>query len=124
MNVVPVMPPCVDYSVPCKSSVHVAAGAAWLDASFPGWERKVDVALLNIESATECICGQVVPLGSLGMNGPTGWDEAEGWICKVTNNGLSDVHLGFCHSNDQDAWVHLLKERFDSGLLSDTEVSR
>lgn len=35
----------------CKPSTHVAAGAAWLDATCPGWERKIDLSILDLSNA-------------------------------------------------------------------------
>lgn len=38
---------------------RVAAGAAWLDEKYPGWEDKIDLGLLNIARADTCVLGQL-----------------------------------------------------------------
>lgn len=39
---------------------RVATGAAWLDATIPGWEQKVDLSKLDLRYTCRCILGQVV----------------------------------------------------------------
>jgi len=107
----PVYPRCAVSNRECVPAAHVAAGAAWLDLVAPGWERKVDLGTLEITDPDRCVCGQVVPISSEAKNGY----EA------VFHQGISLVHLGFVHSSDQDAWVELIKERFETGQLSDAD---
>lgn len=38
---------------------RVAAGAAWMDKKFPGWESKVNLLQLNIAIPFSCVLGQV-----------------------------------------------------------------
>lgn len=38
---------------------RVERGAAWLDNVQPGWESRVDVTTLNLNSPLDCVCGQV-----------------------------------------------------------------
>ena len=38
---------------------RVAAGAALLDERAPGWRAKIDLAVLDLDSDTSCILGQV-----------------------------------------------------------------
>lgn len=92
---------------------EVAAGAEWLDANFPGWEREIDLGTLELQSCTNCILGQ--GLRSLyGMNGYYRIDSEYGdeWI---------DSH-GFFYPEDESFWSELIKERFSTGNLSDNHV--
>jgi hypothetical protein len=100
--------------------MHVAAGAAWLDQVAPGWERKVDLSVLDLTDPFQCICGQVVPLAPYveGLWHTGGYGDVSEWI-HAQGSHLHIFHLGFVLPADQDAWVSLIKERFDSGLLSD-----
>ena len=41
------------------AAAAVARGIALLDEKRPGWEDEIDIAQLNIMSATKCICGQL-----------------------------------------------------------------
>lgn len=97
---------------------NVVRGAAWLDDNFPGWERKIDLSILDINVGDSCICGQVVPLEMVQAAGYNGY----GVIC-CRDDGFDDNDIlahGFAsHSAHGDHWVNLIKERFDSGNLSD-----
>ena len=95
---------------------NVARGAAWLDIHFPGWERKINLETLNINLGDQCVCGQVVPREMVeAMDCYTGFG--------AVNQGLKDDNImahGFgSHTVHGDLWVSLIKERFDSGYLSD-----
>lgn len=97
------------YQISCQ---RVARGAAWLDANHSGWERKIDLSILDITDGDTCICGQVIPQGSY----VNGFGRVIGESL-IRENAISDH--GFVYSYDQDQWVTLIKERFDSGALSD-----
>ena len=89
-----------------KSCKHVTDGASWLDEVSPGWERKIDVSILDISDCTACVCGQVLDGGwfnDLVMKKPAQW--------------LWDH--GFLWPEEGDQWVALIKDRFDTGALSD-----
>lgn len=92
---------------------NVARGAGWLDEHFPGWERRVDVGLLDISRPNACICGQVVPQEMIeAANQQTGYGA-------VVNGQSDSSAYGFAGSRHGDYWVLLIKERFDTGTLSD-----
>jgi hypothetical protein len=84
-----------------------------MDEHYPGWERKIDLATLDIGDPSQCVCGQVV---SNGM--PGGYSRV---ISILEFQGGNPAELGFAHPCDGDAWVALIKERFDTGMLSDRE---
>tara|TARA_R110000751_G_scaffold30178_2_gene77382 strand:+ start:1592 stop:1936 length:345 start_codon:yes stop_codon:yes gene_type:complete len=39
---------------------NVTAGMGWLDRVMPGWETKVDLDTLNIDSCKDCVLGQLL----------------------------------------------------------------
>lgn len=97
------------YRISCQ---RVARGAAWLDANHSGWERKIDLSILDLTNDRECVCGQVIPKGIY----QSGYDR----VISTRLIPLDQVaDHGFLYSYDQDQWVTLIKERFDSGALSD-----
>ena len=99
-----------------QSAERVVRGAAYMDENYPGWERKVDTGILDIEDPSSCICGQVVPR----MNHFGGWSVVNDDLEKKYPEDLNAIiDYGFTHKGDGDAWVSLIKERFDTGLLSD-----
>lgn len=96
----------------CDSAeTRVARGAAWLDEVMPGWERKLDLGILDIATCSRCIVGQIE------IRAPS------------PSCGLEDVGLDTAGSHQSaagrfegrlltDAWVALVKERFNTGNLS------
>lgn len=96
-----------------ESCERVARGARWLDCEFPGWERKVDVAILDISDPDRCVCGQVIPLDDI--TGTYGYGKA----CDMLSTPARTYGYGFAESCDGDQWVTLIKERFNTGALSD-----
>ena len=83
-----------------KSCRHVADGAQWLDNVKPGWERKIDTSLLDIEDPIQCVCGQALTHGWSDdlLYGKEAW-----WL----------IEHGFLEQRDGDQWIALIKERFD-----------
>lgn len=105
---------------------RVARGAAFLDRKAPGWERKIDLALLNIADTSACVCGQVFADLREGVTGYT-FAKIEGFF---DSDGARE--LGFNVDKDlsppahqlelsllAETWINLVKERFNSGTLSD-----
>lgn len=109
-----------------SSAERVARGAAWLDERFPGWERKIDLGILDISDAECCVCAQVIPkelveavVAEAAHRGRF-FSYPSGYTAVATANGGTNLaRHGFVFSQDQDAWVALIKERFASGHLSD-----
>lgn len=101
---------------------RVAAGAAWLDEHEPGWERRIDLGVLELADDCRCVLGQ--------LSGRT-MDEAclSPFSDYVMEYGPSDtVRFGFnvmvggsaaAFTALDEAWISLIKSRFDSGTLSD-----
>ena len=111
---------------------EVAAGAEWLDDNFPGWEREIDLGILNMNDCQKCVCGQSLrKYVTLHLN--TGYDIA---LAAAVGMGENRYHNrswwgdwaedhGFNPRNSLDAaeaeelWRDLIKERFSTGNLSD-----
>lgn len=119
---------------------EVAAGAAWLDENFPGWEREIDLGTLNLEDCQQCICGQSLRelVGGIVDSGyhaavTMGAGVSDGWACNddfvravkwAAEHGfaLDDESEGGTYDDFkklEGIWVELLKERFSTGNLSD-----
>jgi hypothetical protein len=104
---------------------RVAAGAEWLDLWFPGWEHAIDVGTLNLHNTNECICGHVAKAFVMNELVPKNyWTILDGYL-----NGSRDraIELGFNLWNFEEseswsalteAWIDLVKTRFDTGTLS------
>jgi hypothetical protein len=105
----------------------VADGAAHMDAQVPGWERHVDVSKIDMASGCQCVLGQVgqvimekqraVWLSDHCMQMPDG-EISTPWSWMKTHFDF-DIVGAFSSTSVHDAWVALIKERFDSGILSD-----
>ena len=98
-----------------ESMERVLRGAAWLDETAPGWERKLDLSVLDISDAGQCVCGQVF-MGQVFM--PYSWAQEQ----LVEQTGMvgyqATAEHGFLYGWDGDAWITLVKQRFDTGTLS------
>lgn len=103
---------------------RVARGAAWLDENEPGWERRIDLAKLNLGDGCRCVIGQVMQEGDyaatmrrLRRGDPHScvWPVAHGFNVDLEDDGF---RYALYRALDE-AWTALLKERFASGLLSD-----
>jgi hypothetical protein len=112
---------------------RVENGARWLDENFPGWEGRINIETLELQSTSDCICGQVFEEVASEM-GVDGYDfaidnlftEANSWITALVPNDtwrrgwrVSET-LGFCTYDGeseyawaelQDSWVTLLEKR-------------
>lgn len=128
----------------------IANGMAVLDERAPGWERYVDLTILNISDGCRCILGQVgLKLAELNglkveerpdiytrvaLQNPNAnythiffkndWHNGFGWL---TDHIWEDVNVwecGFMPAYElDDAWIAAIKHRFDTGVFSDTEVA-
>ncbi len=103
---------------------RVAAGAAWLDEHEPGWERRIDLATLDLASSCRCVLGQLFA-GKVSAHG-------SGYFWALDQGLEGTEELGFCAPLVEDhrdwpsldeAWIALIKERFACGLLSDEAAS-
>ena len=112
-------------------SKRVAKGASLLDRKMPGWERQVDLASLEIASCCRCMLGQLYEQFELGDERLFDKESRQ----RVTVNGTPAYRHGFDATSDKkiddrplspqyadldEACISLVKERFDSGILSDS----
>ena len=98
---------------------RVARGAALLDARYPGWEGYLDLGRLDMLNIDLCVAGQV---GNGVRNVTRGCVSGWGYIqsqCFDDEMGHAMAGHGFVYTEDHDTWVALIKERFDTGALSD-----
>jgi hypothetical protein len=96
-----------------ESMERVLRGAAWLDETAPGWERKLDLSVLDISDPGQCVCGQVF----MGIH-QNPYTEAVVRLKEEGHDFYGGGGYGFVHAEDGDAWVTLVKQRFDTGTLS------
>lgn len=107
---------------------RVARGAVWLDEHERGWERRVDLAVLNMADGSNRRGGCIV----CQVTGSSFWGAVEAWVgTEIYRSWSADhgfnlwTHCGVYHMPDDTwesldaAWRALIKARFDSGLLSD-----
>lgn len=95
---------------------RVAKGAAWLDEKQRGWERRINVAELMMSDCYECVLGQIF---------------GDFFVAVVSERLANPVEYGFnlyaCNPLQfqglRDTWVTLIKERFDTGNLSDCDLT-
>ena len=122
---------------------EVAAGAAWLDEEYPGWEGRIDFSNLDILYCEKCIIGQAV-FGYVYEQGTIAdvvTDENR-WMIEPCQRGdrimasnavfysLHDTPWRRAHGFElaewskvdgaalEATWEALVKERYNSGLLS------
>lgn len=105
---------------------EVAAGAAWLDENFPGWEREIDLGTFQLDDCHECICGQslrkfaeeqhIFSGYDYALRGrTTRWAEGHGFTI-LFHDGVDTQEAWY---STEVMWRELIKERFSSGNLSD-----
>lgn len=99
---------------------EVAAGAAWLDENFPGWEREIDLGMLKMQDCYNCILGQGVRVAALKAIGLTVKEGETAYSVLYHDYGFEWVtDHAFSGDSNEPLWAELIKERFSSGNLSD-----
>jgi hypothetical protein len=104
---------------------EVAAGAAWLDENFPGWEREIDLGTLDMNDCQACICGQSLRQVAKEAGAHSGYDHAKALNADDWGTGYfwAENHGFTCRDGKwyalEELWSNLIKERFSSGNLSD-----
>ena len=97
---------------------RVARGAAWLDSEQPGWERRIDLATLDLQDSCRCVLGQV--FGTELHHDGFRWALSNLTVPAVIGLGFDEPPFAAPSWEELDeAWIALLKERFDTGSLSD-----
>jgi hypothetical protein len=118
-----------------SATKRVANGARWLDENFPRWEQLVDPHTLEMESGSDCICGQVFKekAESQGEDGynyavDTLFSEVPDTLAGYKQAEMVSDLLGFSADNDdgdtkqwellQRLWKRELKRRPRTGALA------
>ena len=106
---------------------EVAAGAAWLDENWPGWEREIDLGSLDVAGSCEqCILGQSLRR-FVNDRWENGWTygnyvmDSQKYAGFLSPEDWADINDSTCNGRNEPFWVELVKERFATGNLSDTE---
>jgi len=86
----------------------VEAGANLLDKGYPGWDKRIKLAELNMKSLTRCILGQVYGHYNRGL---AGLDISMYTSAKLGFTSFSDDHESFHRLRAE--WKKLIKKRRD-----------
>ncbi len=76
---------------------RVSAGMAWLDEHEPGWDQRIDLKTLDVESGCHCVLGQ---LEDTGETYNPGFKEAP----------AMGFYLASCSTNRHEEYVQLTVE--------------
>jgi hypothetical protein len=100
----------------------VAAGAAALDDRRPGWEREIDLGTLELDDSCRCVLGQLYGHFTSGCLAMTGTSWMNDWALMhgfdITAAMFKEEGQSLYVALDE-AWISLIKTRFDNGALSD-----
>jgi hypothetical protein len=84
---------------------RVAAGVALLDRTTPGWDTKISLADLRIESPCDCVCGQVFGNYDLRPEESQGNKDAdygfEAASARTDSYSVIDVEYEYAALNDE-----------------------
>lgn len=113
---------------------RVEAGAEWLDEHAPGWEHKLSFQELKMESPCSCVLGQVFFQEALAAGILNSEWHDQDLVTKPAGFHYAGKRVGLCNSEElgfdamggepeeydelRDAWLALVKDRFDNGTLS------
>lgn len=97
---------------------RVVAGACWLDAKLPGWEKKIDLGSLDLGNTCRCILGQL--WGNYGDAVDSFLTEAPGGDKEQERAFTLASDWGFNLSDDEPDWS-MLQEAWVYEILSRTE---
>jgi hypothetical protein len=98
---------------------EVAAGAAWLDKVKPGWERGMDLGVLDLNDCYNCVLGQSLREVAAEKGYESGYHYGLDGLSGATFAARWAGDHGFLYESDEPTWRDLIKERFSTGNLSD-----
>ena len=84
---------------------RVQRGMALLDDKNPGWERKIDLHILNMEDCHACILGQLYTEYSLGFKPLAIW-----------SGHPYGFNSSFYYHELTSAWKEAIRQRLDRGI--------
>lgn len=112
-----------------EAKLRVERGAALLDERYPGWEHSVDLAKLDLSDSCRCILGQLFDKDGYYIDGGYTLGVKQLDLFLSGDSRLSARYFGFnadrrrrgVHFSELDeAWIALIKRRYDVGVFSDT----
>jgi hypothetical protein len=83
---------------------RVARGAELLDGKLPGWDDRVDLAALDLESCTMCVLGQLFALAARERS-----PDSTGYYTGLTALGIGALAYGFTAA-EGETWAELTAE--------------
>jgi hypothetical protein len=91
---------------------NVAAGATMLDAKEPNWFLRINIEILNIDSPSRCILGQLYGdyFNAAREMGIAGKEESLGFCIDWDSNELSFDDL-------EDAWKREIADRLGQPVV-------
>jgi glucose/arabinose dehydrogenase len=114
-------------TVSAEAQRRVLKGVAWLDATQPGWEERVELYDFDIASTCSCVIGQVFAgeasqlngnqpfprysAWSVGMRKAVGADYTSEDACAFAVEYGFDLGDGVSFEELQVAWEQVLRER-------------
>ena len=89
---------------------RVAAGAAWLDHHYPGWEDKIDLGRLVMSSCRRCVLGQLTGNYTNIVDAWNSHDPEKHLTLEDADQMGFSVNLWRCDSLS-DEWRRVITER-------------
>lgn len=132
-------------SVTRVAEMRAKRGARWLDENFPGWEKRINLRTLQLETGESCICGQVFKKkaekpGSFAIDGfdyarTHLFAEANSWVTAIVGSpagapGRRDAvgtALGFVDgsvSQNRHYGCHPLKYKSDRTVVGYDDLQK
>lgn len=98
---------------------RVAAGVAWLDAEYPGWEMNIDQGRFDFRACSRCVLGQVAnDFWNIVSSGTMLYCEGQKLLfSEAINMGftVSDNPPRSVQNDEWDSlgeeWIRVIKER-------------
>lgn len=88
---------------------RVKRGAEWLDGEMPGWERKIDLDMLRLDSPCNCILGQLFD-GDFGAVVP-GRKQAWAQNCGFLSYSFEATVSMREYDALEESWIKVIQER-------------
>lgn len=92
-----------------EAEARVSQGATYLDRVRPSWFRQIDIGVLQLESCSQCIMGQ---LRGIDGNFGHGYDPAYGFdLYEEEMRGMQPDDRPAAFRPLQDAWIAAIAAR-------------
>jgi len=107
---------------------EVRAGAQFLDEQRPGWELKLNVGELDLNSCSQCVIGQLYGEYTMNIEGLTDSDQGRSELGFFVPYDMDTAWHAWYWAQEKfpDAkdgwaqlrldWIELIKERLDAGI--------